>query len=210
MSGLTAKEEAALDYADAFERHFRDRHPHRRPLYLAPLNEAGVCSTLRPTRLGHPELFGLEGICRFVADFVTFEPLADPVQPPAHLASPASVLAWQRGDAFDLATVLVSLLLGAGFDAYVVMGYAPLAVTLNDQREVGEAVMVEPATGRQHTLAAAPYDGVEALWNAHNFWACLQMPQPHSDARARPGDLAFDLYDSAAWEALWEEAVRRR
>ena len=41
------------------------------------------------------ELFELEGICRFVADFVAFEPLANLVQPPAHLASPASVLAWQ-------------------------------------------------------------------------------------------------------------------
>ena len=54
-----------------------------------------VCSTLRPTSLSHVELFELEGICRFVADFVAFEPLANLVQPPAHLASPASVLAWQ-------------------------------------------------------------------------------------------------------------------
>ena len=45
--------------------------------------------------------------------------------------SPLAVL--QRGDAFDLATVLVSLLLGAGYNAFVVMGYAPLAVALNDQ-----------------------------------------------------------------------------
>lgn len=66
--------------------------------------------------------------------------------------------------------------------------------------------MVEPATGRQYALADAPYDGVEAVWNARNFWACLQMPQPHSDARARPADLSCDLADTAAWEALWEEA----
>lgn len=41
-AGLSAKETAALEYADAFARIFRDRYPHRRPLYLAPLNEAGV------------------------------------------------------------------------------------------------------------------------------------------------------------------------
>ena len=58
--------------------------------------------------------------------------------------------------------------------------------------------MVEPATGRQYVLADAPYDGVEAVWNARNFWACLQMPQPHSDARARPAGLACDLADAAA------------
>jgi hypothetical protein len=44
-----------------------------------------------------------------------------------------SVLSWQAADAFDAADVLCSLLLGAGFNAFVVMGYAPLAVTLNDQ-----------------------------------------------------------------------------
>lgn len=68
--------------------------------------------------------------------------------------------------------------------------------------------MVEPATGRQFSLAAAPYDGVEAVWNARNFWACLQMPEPHSDSRARPADLACDLSGACAWEALWEESVR--
>jgi hypothetical protein len=71
---------------------------------------------------------------------------------------------------------------------------------------VAEAFMVEPATGKPYALAAAPYDGVEAVWNARNFWACLQMPAPHSDARARPADLATELGDTGAWEALWEEA----
>lgn len=36
----------------------------------------------------------------------------------------------QRGDSFDLATLLCSLLLGAGFDAYVAVGYAPRALAL--------------------------------------------------------------------------------
>ena len=39
----------------------------------------------------------------------------------------------QGGDCFDMCTVLCSLLLGAGFDAYVVTGYAPASVTVNDQ-----------------------------------------------------------------------------
>ncbi len=45
--GLTAKEAAALEYADAFARLFGERYPHRRPLYLAPANEAGVCKLAR-------------------------------------------------------------------------------------------------------------------------------------------------------------------
>ena len=44
-----------------------------------------------------------------------------------------SLAVLQRGDAFDLATVLASLLLGAGYNAFVAMGYAPLAIALNDQ-----------------------------------------------------------------------------
>ena len=49
-SGLTAKEAAALEYADAFARLFGERYPHRRPLYLAPANEAGVRKLVRRSR----------------------------------------------------------------------------------------------------------------------------------------------------------------
>lgn len=38
----------------------------------------------------------------------------------------------QRGDCFDLAHLLASVLLGAGYSAYVVMGYAPHHIVMND------------------------------------------------------------------------------
>eukprot|EP00951_Prasinocladus_malaysianus_P043317 scaffold538979_cov41-Prasinocladus_malaysianus.AAC.1 len=44
-----------------------------------------------------------------------------------------SVLNWQAGDCFDMSVVLCSLLIGVGYDAYVVTGYAPKSVTTNDQ-----------------------------------------------------------------------------
>jgi hypothetical protein len=44
-----------------------------------------------------------------------------------------SVLNWQAGDSFDISNVLCSLLIGVGYDAYVVAGYAPKSVTTNDQ-----------------------------------------------------------------------------
>lgn len=50
---------------------------------------------------------------------------------PTRLAAGASP---QAGDSFDCAGLLASMLIGAGFDAYVVMGYAPRAVTLCDLR----------------------------------------------------------------------------
>lgn len=43
----------------------------------------------------------------------------------------------QGGDAFDLSNVLVSLLIGVGYDAYMVMGYASPAVVMCDHSQVG-------------------------------------------------------------------------
>lgn len=55
----------------------------------------------------------------------------------ASLTKPSpSCLQWQCGDAFDFSIGLCSLLLGAGFDAYCVAGYAPKEVTTNDQSNV--------------------------------------------------------------------------
>jgi hypothetical protein len=104
---------------------------------LTPLNECGVpkfvCTTLRPSLPPFPELHILEGCAKFVSEFLTYEPLEEPLHPPSHMPSPMSVLSWQAADAFDAVGVLCSLLLGAGYNAFVVIGYAPLAVTLNDQ-----------------------------------------------------------------------------
>lgn len=68
-----------------------------------------------------------------MADFIAYEPLEDPLHPPEFLPSPMSVLSWQAGDCFDMSVVLASLLIGVGYNAYVVVGYAPPAVTTNDQ-----------------------------------------------------------------------------
>lgn len=42
---------------------------------------------------------------------------------PSHLYSPTTVLKCQRGNCFDFSTLLCSMLLGAGYDAYCVNGY---------------------------------------------------------------------------------------
>ena len=49
------------------------------------------------------------------------------------MPSPANVICWQAGDSFDFAIVLCSLLLGTGYDAYVVYGTAPKAITTKDE-----------------------------------------------------------------------------
>lgn len=143
----------------------------RRPLYLTPFNECAipkfVCTTLRPTLLPFAELYQLEGCCRFVSDFLLYEHLEDPLHPPKHLPSPMSVLAWQSADSFDAANVLASLLLGAGFNAYVVVGYVPLSISLNAQTKT-ECVILEaekpaanggPAAAAVQVNKAAPPSG---------------------------------------------------
>ena len=49
------------------------------------------------------------------------------------LASPHTIIRHQRGNSFDYATLLCSLLLGAGYDAYVVSGYASREICNMDQ-----------------------------------------------------------------------------
>jgi len=45
-----------------------------------------------------PELASLEGILRFVSEYVIYEPLGgDGILPPTHLVSPQSTLKWQVG-----------------------------------------------------------------------------------------------------------------
>jgi hypothetical protein len=126
---------------------------------LTPLNECGVakfvCTTLRPSLPACTELYSLESCARFVSEFLTYEPLANALHPPTHLPSPTSVLAWQSADAFDASGVLASLLLGAGFNAYVVMGYAPQAVTLNNQSGVECPLLSEQAQAQQQLLLQA-------------------------------------------------------
>jgi hypothetical protein len=55
-----------------------------------------VCAWLRPTAMPHAELLSLEGICRFVAEYLILEPLGGGgADPPECMTSPVSTLAWQ-------------------------------------------------------------------------------------------------------------------
>lgn len=55
---------------------------------------------------------------------------------PTRLNSPEMVLKSRSGNSFEMATLLCSVLIGFGFPAMVVSGYATREVTRNDQRRV--------------------------------------------------------------------------
>jgi len=133
----TSKEELVLEHVLEYKRQFKVIYDSLRKLLLAPKNERGIrkfiCTTIRPTKLPFTELYEWEKCAKFVSDYIDYEELEEPDKFPSIIPSPANILEWQAGDAFDMSIVLCSLLNGAGYDAYVVHGTAPKRITLKDE-----------------------------------------------------------------------------
>lgn len=126
-----------LEHVLEYNRQFKIIYDPLRELLLAPLNECGkrkfICTTLRPTKLPFVELYDWETCAKFIADYLEYEELPEPDKLPTRIPSPANVLEWQIGDSFDFAIVLCSLLIGVGYNAYVVYGTAPKKITCHDE-----------------------------------------------------------------------------
>jgi len=83
-----------------------------------------------------------------------FLPTTDP---PVSLQSPATTLWNQRGNCFDFSVLLCALLEGAGYDAYVVHGYATRDVCLLDRsRQEVPAETAEPEIPQPVVTKVAP------------------------------------------------------
>ncbi|KAG5487662.1 hypothetical protein LSCM4_08107 [Leishmania orientalis] len=147
----TTTDDNVLTVVKQFDILYQKYFPDRKPLFLSPNNECQrpkmICSFVRPTSLPYDQLFNLEGCCQFVADYMRYEPLHDPSvyddeyddtveQLPLQIVSPATALDWQVGNCFEMSLVLASFLIGANFNAYVVVGAATKAVCLSDQRNI--------------------------------------------------------------------------
>jgi hypothetical protein len=133
----TTKEELSMEYVRTFTQQFAAFYPYRKTPYMIAENECGipkfVCSTIRPSQLNYSELYDMHECAIFLAGYMQYEPLDPPNEPPSVLPSPGQSFDWHTGDSFDMAMILCSLLLGNGYDAYVVNGYAPKYITLRDQ-----------------------------------------------------------------------------
>ncbi|XP_011446060.2 dynein regulatory complex subunit 7-like isoform X1 [Crassostrea angulata] len=131
------KENLVLQYAENFRRQMVQLYRDRKPLFLNPVNECGVekfvCTTIRPTLLEFKELYNWDGAAEFVADYLNIEPLKPEYELPKRLISPSTVLKRQKGNCFEYSTLLCSLLIGAGYDAYVISGYATKETCLADE-----------------------------------------------------------------------------
>ncbi|XP_073835031.1 coiled-coil domain-containing protein lost boys [Musca autumnalis] len=137
---LSPKERLLLLYAENFRHQFFITNLNPRPLVLALPNECNVqkfvCTTMRPSPFLYKPLRSAAGIASFVADFIIYEPFDDIILFPNRLISPATLLKIRRGNSFEMAVLLCSMLIGAGFNAYVVSGIARTEVVENDQRMV--------------------------------------------------------------------------
>ncbi|KAM8984279.1 dynein regulatory complex subunit 7 isoform 4-T6 [Ara ararauna] len=145
------KEKQLLHIADNFLQQYIHLCPDRKPLFLHPVNECGVekfvSTTVRPTLLPYMELYDWDGCASFIADYLVMEPLECPITLPSALYSPTTTLKRQRGNCFDFSLLLCSMLIGAGYDAYCVQGYATLETcTLDETQELCPLLRKTPET----------------------------------------------------------------
>ncbi|OEH76159.1 hypothetical protein cyc_04413 [Cyclospora cayetanensis] len=90
------------------------------------------------SQAGNPRLQSTNAnprLASFVSDYFFYETLEPPDRCPPCLPSVERLFRWRRGDSFDLSICLASCLLGAGFDAYCVVGTAPRTIATNDQTD---------------------------------------------------------------------------
>ncbi|CAF3475818.1 unnamed protein product [Rotaria socialis] len=130
------KENLILTFVENFRRQYHYIYRDRKPIFLNPLNECGVpkfvCTTIQPTMLSFSPLFQWSSAAEFIADHLNYELIEPAHEIPKTLWSPTKVLADQRGNCFDYSNLLCSLLIGAGYDAYVASGYATREVCYMD------------------------------------------------------------------------------
>jgi hypothetical protein len=133
----TAREDLCLEYVQSFLRQYEKLYPMRKLPYILVDNEQGlqkfICSFIRPTQIALSELYDMYECSAFLAGYILYEPLDPVTKPPQIIFSPTETLKRHTGDCFDISTLLCSLLIGCGYDAYVVCGYAPRHITLRDQ-----------------------------------------------------------------------------
>ena len=135
----TPEEEQILDYAENFRQQYSRLFPSRKELILSPINEFGVkkfiCSTIKPTRLNFKELYDYRTCAEFVSNYLVYEQLDPCYELPRSIYSPSLNIIIQHGNCFDMAILLTCLLRGAGYDAYVVSGYASKQMATMDNTQ---------------------------------------------------------------------------
>lgn len=88
---------------------------------------------------------------------------------PSSLFSPTTIVKYQRGNCFDFAVLLCSLLIGAGYDAYCVHGYATLEICSLDQTQEVCPRLRKPPEVRH---AVSGQGGAQHTWHTCSASSC--------------------------------------
>ncbi|ODN00850.1 Dynein regulatory complex subunit 7 [Orchesella cincta] len=133
------KEKAVLWHAENYRRQFIHLFPNRRPPVIAPRNECG-CQKLfptyiTPTALGYPEFLDCVTTMEFLKDFFMPELMRPPTKMPERIRSHVTVLRKRNANCYEMSVIAASVLIGAGYDAYVVDGFASKTICTIDTTE---------------------------------------------------------------------------
>lgn len=142
--------------------------PFLASLFTLTLPQKFICTYIRKTKLRFKDLYDHDRCASFVANYITYQPLSNPERLPSVLKSPTATLERQGGNSFEFSLLLTSLLLGVGYDAYCVVGYADKETTLNDQTNVACPLVQET---QQKVITEAPSP---PLWLAN--YSVLRNP----------------------------------
>lgn len=168
-----------------------------------------------------------DAVAAFVSSYVDYRPLPQPYMLPDSVQPPEQTLELRVGNTLEMALLLCSLLLGQGFDALVVIGYAPADVVQNVQtsqqcpspavkRRRGIQRMVQEflasCSGALTDVAVGPQPGAaaEAMPAAEMPPEQQQDPQPEPEAasdRAGAGAAGSQAVEPTAAAAAAAEAA---
>ncbi|KAJ3378839.1 hypothetical protein HDU84_007250 [Entophlyctis sp. JEL0112] len=217
------KENIVLQYIENFNRQYMQLFPGRKDLFLCPVNEFDVkkfvCTSIRPTQLAFKELYDYRSCTKFVADYLTYEPLDPPHELPSKLPSPTYTLKIQCGNCFDYSVLLVSLLRGFGYDAYVVSGYATREITILDETKTdSESVGIPPppsaAAAADPMVLSTPNFGDSITVTAGNTPGTASADSKLSKYKVKPARLLRSQFvisqeEKARTAAAKESEIRR-
>ncbi|MPC07738.1 Dynein regulatory complex subunit 7 [Portunus trituberculatus] len=173
-----------------------------------------ILSLVVPSPQPHPELLSIYDAAPTLANLLTYSPPAPSSPLPRKVRSAAVVAMTQRGEAAECALVLASVLLGAGYRAFVAQGIASPSLVAGDtstlscpylappqKRQVTCPTLVEPNTGKITLLPTEeplPFLCLHALFNHSNYWASTQPRTPLNRD-------TFNLDDRSLWLPLIDD-----
>ncbi|XP_072202604.1 dynein regulatory complex subunit 7 [Excalfactoria chinensis] len=190
------REKKMLRIADHYHKQFTHLCPERKPLFLHPVNECGVekfvSTTVRPTLLPYTELYHWDGCASFVSDYLTMEPLKCPLTPPSSLYSPTTILKYQRGNCFDFSVLLCSMLIGAGYDAYCVNGYATHSICSLDETLEECPLLRKPQEGPKEEVKKSSKYRVKSLPDARSKFELQQEAKKKAETEKKEKEMSME------------------